>query len=388
LGGGADGVILEVDFQLLPDHSFTIPVALKINYSNLDSDNDKKLENYLNLMVNPDDQSRDKQGNDLVVFNLSQHYEKMLEKDPSFKDDVPYISMIYEGAIISFDDQEDDSGITEFVIVTVTQLGFAGLFDNFLPIPKGSDEVMNKNSVDVARMIVQMCYGLWRIHDNGFIHKDIHSGNIIVAGNPDNFYPMIIDFDHLIKQSDFISSAFPIRKKMLNPSSPNYSENLKYTEDPNYLIGTNETAKDFNNVMVETSLFFTPEWQEKFSKFSWMFVANVKYINDTNTLILMLETVLIPFIRMKLINEDHENIKRLKEQINSIKYQISFRNFFSSHEVFEQLNEASGLNLTEFHPVNEDLKSYLEKIRSSRKSGVPNMTTELHDENNERNILV
>jgi serine/threonine protein kinase len=389
LGAGAEGVVLEVDFQLLPDHPQTIPAALKINYSNLGSNNEKILENYLNLMVKPEDQSRNEQGNDLVVFNLSQHYEKMLEKDPSFKDDVPFVSMIYEAAIISFEDKEDDSGITEFVSVTVTQLGFSELPGTFLPIPGDSSEIMKKNSVDVARMIIQMCYGLWRIHYNGFIHKDIHSENIIVAGNPENFYPMFIDFDSIKNQDDFLSSAFPLKMESLNPSDPNYSEYLEYSTQSEYLIEDYLIGRYFKLIKEIPYNALSSELQKKLSASTKFIIIDPKYNVDFVDFIKNLKYLIDTCIKRELIDINHENINQLGRTIYSIIIEYNrYKKYLTSRELFEKLNEASGLNLNEFHFVNEHLESYFEEIRSSRKSGVPNTTTELHEENNERNILV
>jgi hypothetical protein len=159
LGIGTEGVVLKVDFQLLSDYPQTIPVALKINYENLSMDKANSVENYLNLMVNAGDQNRIAQGNDLVVYDLSKHYRKMLNKDGSFKNDMPYVSMIYEAAIIMLTDEEDNFDIDEYVTVTIMQLGFSNLFGDFLPRPE-SLQIQNSNSENVARMIVQTSYAI------------------------------------------------------------------------------------------------------------------------------------------------------------------------------------------------------------------------------------
>jgi serine/threonine protein kinase len=392
LGAGDFGIIFEVDFQLLPGHPQTIPVALKINYAKANLETGKLIENYLNLMVDANDKFKNYVGEDLLVFNLSRHYEKMLNHDPSFKNDVPFISMIYEAAIISLKDMEDDSGTTKFVNITVTQLGFSDLPGTFLPIPGASTEVMNQNSVNVSKMVVQFFYGLLRIHESGFIHSDIHFRNILVSGNPDNFYAMIIDLDGLKNLNDIISSAFPITKEMLNTSNPNYSRNLLFAQNPNYFIATDDTLIYFKRVKVRSSSFLTSEWQEKLSNSSFVYVANVTYISETDDLLHALEIILNEYIEKNLIDKNHENIKRLKEQIDLIQKKIYKKDFFTTQEVFEQLNEASGLNLTEFHSVNENLESYLEEIRSSRtsksNSQVSRKREELNVGNDERFILV
>jgi hypothetical protein len=395
LGAGADGIVLEVDFKLFSESPQTIPVGLKINYTNLDSTKEKLIKNYLNLMVKFEDQSRNEQGDGHVVFDLSKHYQKMLDNDVSFKNDVPFISMIYEAAIIPLKDMEDDSGKPKFVSVTVTQLGFSDIEGSFLQKPYRSNEIMNQNSVNVARMIVEISYGLWRIHENGFIHADIHSDNIIVAGNPNNLYPMIIDFDRIINQDDFLTTAFPIKEEMLNKSNPEYSEYLKYVGDPNYLMVTDKMAIYFPNEPFKTSTVLTSEWQEKMPKSTQMFIANVKYNVDTENLIYFFRTILNELIKKKLISKTNENIEELTKEINLIKKQLLNENkYLTSQELFEKLNESSGLNLTEseFHFVNEDLDNYLKEIESSRTSENDSQNTtnvkQVDVENDERIILV
>jgi serine/threonine protein kinase len=288
LGIGTEGVVLKVDFQLLPDHPQTIPVALKINYDNLSINEANSIENYLNLMVNADDQNRIAKGNDLVVYDLSKHYRKMLNKDGSFKNDTPYVSMIYEGAIIMLKDEEDNSAPPKYVTVSVTQLGFSNLLGDFLPRPE-SLQIQNSNSENVARMIVQTSYALWRMNEQNYIHTDLGEENVLVAGNRQNFSPLIIDFGRLIKLTEFKAKALVLTEEMLNKSDAKYQENLKYVDGSNYLITNQEAAFDFKYITIDPESFLTSEWQEKLSRPHEMYLVNLKYNMGTMQLVTMFD---------------------------------------------------------------------------------------------------
>jgi hypothetical protein len=362
LGAGQEGVLFEVDFQLLADHPLTLPVALKINFASLDSGKNKFVKNYLNLMVHPDDQLKNHHKNGLVVFDLSKHFKKMLRNEPPFKNDVPFISMIYEAAIISLKDMGDAPGNDLFVCITVTQLGRSPLFSKFLPVPNGSDEILNQNSVNISRIIVQICYGLWRIHDNGFIHSDFHSANVMVVGSPGNFTPLIIDFDRLKLRNDLLSTVEPFRKEMLN--EPDSSKYLEYANDPNYFVGSNNLTFNFKVIESIPVTAFTPEWQTKFSKVSEVRLINVEYNIDFEIVIRWLRYFLRKCGDNQLINGDHENIRNLKERVDSIRDGLDEQNkYLTSLELYEEVKEASGLNLSKFDSKNEDLENYFQKIR-------------------------
>jgi hypothetical protein len=383
LGIGTEGATLKVDFQLLPDHPQTIPVALKINYDNLSMNEANSIENYLNLMVNAGDQKKIVQGNDIVVYDLSKHYRKMLSQDGSFKNDTPFVSMIYEAAIIKL----NYSGTRKFVTVTVTQLGFSDLPGNFLPIPK-SPQILYSNSENVARMIVQICYAVWRMNEQGFLHNDIHGQNVLVAGNPNHFSPMIIDFGRLVNLTEFEAKAFPVKQEMLNTSDPNYQENLKYIKDLSYVVESEEAAQDFQDIAVDPLSFFTSEWQNKFSGLSKVYLVGFKYNVGNDQMVDLFKTMLETYIDKNLINESHVNIENLEEKINLFENMIANEQPFSSSELFETLNQASGLNLTDFHPENVDLDNYFQQIRNSSDSEVPSKRKKIDNSNVGRLILV
>jgi serine/threonine protein kinase len=366
LGIGTEGATLKVDFQLLPEHPQTIPVALKINYENLSMEEANSVENYLNLMVNAGDQNRIVQGKDLVVYDLSKHYRKMSSQDGSFKKDTPFVSMIYEAAIIML----NDSGGTKYVTVTVTQLGFSDLPGSFLPLPK-SPQILNSNSENVARMIVQICYAVWRMNEQGFIHKDIHGQNVLVAGNSSHFSPMIIDFGRLINLNEFKSKAFLLKQEMINKSDPDYKKNLKLFEDVTYILGSEEAAQDFQNVPVDPSSFLTSEAQKNFSGLSEVYLVGFKYNVGNDQMVDLFKTMLETYIEEKVISESHKNIQNLQEKIYLFNDMIESKQQFTSSELFQNLNQASGLNLSGFRPENFDLDNYFDRIGNSSDSDGP-----------------
>jgi hypothetical protein len=384
LGAGVDGIVLEVDFQLLTDYEETIPAAVKINYENLNSSS-KFIKNYLNMMVYPTDQLEDNHEEDLVLFDLSQHYKKILEDDNSYKNDMPFVNMVYEAAIITVNIKVNEILKPKYANVTVTQLAFSELPGTFLPIPGESIEVMDRNSVDVARMIVQISYGLSRIHNNGFMHTDINSGNIIVGGSSENFYPMIIDFDHLENKKDFLSSAIPITEDTINEADPKKSEYLEYSNKSEYLIASYAICFNFKFIKGIPRTAIKSEWADMFKESTKFMIIDAKYDNDYSDLIGVLKDLIDTYIKEKLINQNHVNIQKLKEEIDSLKRQRRREDkFFTIDELYKKLNEASGLNLKldDLHFINENLESYLLEIKKSRESGGANLTTEIHEENN------
>jgi hypothetical protein len=400
LGAGTEGIVFEVDFRLLENHSQTIPAALKINFGNVDEMKEKLIENYLNLMVNPDDQSRNDFEDGYVIFNLSNHFQKLFNKDPSAKNDMPFICMIYEAATIPLIEMKNDSKIVKYVSVSLTQLGFSGLFGNFLPSrdesenPDEYDEILDKNSKKMAEMIIQISYAIWRIHEEGYIHEGIHVDNIVIAGNLENFNPLIIDFDRLVKQSDLLSKSYPLQDGMLNESNSNYPEYLKHVGDPNYFIGSDENAFYFEHQSFEPSSFLTPEWQERFSKFPKVYLINTNFKYDIEQLVYLLEIILDVYIGRDLVDQFYQNIQGLRKQIKSMAKKINNGEgiSLSSSELFKILNDASGLNLTEFKSDNQDLESYFEKIRSESAiedtTKTPKKEIVLNADNEERIILV
>ena len=68
------------------------------------------------------------------------------------------------------------------------------------------DKFLNeKNWEDtVKNIILQILYGLNHIHKKGYIHNDIHPGNILYNNNSKNI--MIIDFDSCITNGSIVNS--------------------------------------------------------------------------------------------------------------------------------------------------------------------------------------
>jgi serine/threonine protein kinase len=345
------------------------------------------IENYLNLMVNADDQNRIAQGNDLVVYDLSKHYRKMLNKDGSFKNDTPYVSMIYEAATIMLTDEEDNSDTDEYVTVTIMQLGFSNLFGDFLTRPE-STEIENSNSENVARMIVQTSYAVWQMNKQGYVHADLSEENVLVSGNPQNFSPLIIDFGRLINLTEYKAKALLLKEEMLNKSDPDYQRNLKYVDGSNYLITNQEAAFDFKYITIDPKSFLTSEWQEKLSRPHEMYLVNLKYNMGTMQLVTMFDLLLNTYIEDELINETHKNIQILKETIDSLIKMNREQNYVTSSELFQQFNKASGLNLTDFHSENVDLDNYFQQIGNSSDSEVPRKKKKIDNSNVKRLILV
>jgi hypothetical protein len=396
LGAGNDGVVFEVDFQMLSDYPQTIPVALKIDFPRPNLEMGKSIENYLNFMVNPQDHLKNYVGEDLLVFNLSPHYEKMLREETDFKMNPTFISMIYEAAIISFKETENGSEHFNYVSVTVTQVGFAGVLDDFLPNPADSSETMSQNSLNVAKMIVQICYGLWQIYEKGFIHSDNHLQNMMVVGNFQNFTPLFMGLDNLQTADDLLSSGFPLKKEMLDKVDSNYSEFVKYTKDPKYFIVDESLESRFKLTAHIPITVFTSDWQEKLEDFlPQPYLVNIKYNNDFINVIRFLKKILLFYIDNKLVDRNHVNLKKVTKTVDSIYRKLGDKyEYLTSEELFKKFNRESGLNLREFHSENQDLEDYLMKIRKEielrSKSGVPGMTTGVSDLNHdeERIILV
>jgi hypothetical protein len=171
LGIGTFGVVIEADFQLFKDRPQTLPVAVKVNYETRHEDPFEMVRNYVSLMVNQEDVKFESgERDDLKVFNLSKHFEKMRIDDDSIKKDVFFVDMLYEGAVINITVYPEDniSNPPKHLSTIIAQLGFLSLEKNFLENPKGSDEIQNRNSKNVSKLIVQTSFGLSRIHANGF----------------------------------------------------------------------------------------------------------------------------------------------------------------------------------------------------------------------------
>jgi hypothetical protein len=343
------------------------------------------IKNYLNLMVNAGDQSRNKLEDDLVVYDLSHYYQKMLSEDDSFENDVPFASMIYEAAIITLNNFET----TEYVTVSVTQFGFSDLETNFLPNPK-SPEILNSNSENVARMIVQMCYAFWQMNEKGFIYTDLIEENVLVNGNPDDFSPLIINFEKLINLNELKLDSLALKEEMMNISDSDYSENLKYVKELYYLVRNEEIAFKFEFTSIDPETFFTREWKEKIStSYDMGLLVNFKYNMAIREIVHFFEIILKNYIDKKLIDGDHKNIKKLKEQIDLFEKKIFEEHvLLTNDEVFEKLNEASGLNLTEFNYKNDDLDNYFREIKSKNDSQDASKMEKLDGRNDERIILV
>jgi serine/threonine protein kinase len=365
LGIGSYGVVIEADFQLFKDQHHTLPVAVKINYDSKHKDPLEMLRNYVSLMVKPGDVKIEKK-DDFQVYDLSQHFEKMFTGDDSIKNDVPFVGMLYEGAVIPIHPGGYMHKPPKNLSVTVSQLGFSNLEEDFLENPQESDAIRDGNSQNVSRLIVQTSYGLSRIHENGFLHGDLFKRNIVVAGTKDNFYPLIIDFDYLKSRQDILEVTVPFKKQILNQSHPNFQKYMKYCEDANNLIGDahiyiylyrlDELHLDaFSNIELKSDY-----------QYQTLFVFNINTTNDTFNLIEFSLQLLNEYIENNLIRADHPNIINLKNELESIKSSwTKGTEYLSSHVLFERLNEASSLGLTSFSSVNADLDHLFEEMKAS-----------------------
>jgi serine/threonine protein kinase len=389
LGSGTNAITILMDFQLLTNHPETVPVAVKINFKNLDSDENEMIGNYLNLMVNSGDQLRDYGLKNVLIFNLSRHFRKMLDGDDTFKNDVPFIDMIYEAAIISVEKKIRFKKIYQKVFITVMQPGFSTLDANFLPDPEGSIEILNQNSQNVVKMFVQISYGLWRMHDNGFYHGDLFDENIVVSGNPENFSPLIIDFDSMRSQEDLIEGGFMFQKKTLNLSDPENQNFLKYAEDPNYLIGDQNTGIYLYTLDILDPNIFTPEFLQASTEFKSKCLFNLQYSMDTKKIIRLFIDLLKKYAANGVITLDNENIKKSQELLNSIKKSWDEQTkFLTSYELFETLNNANDLGLNSFHFFNPELENYFGIIRNKKKTVLVERKMKLADSPKHNNVLL
>jgi hypothetical protein len=311
----------------------------------------------------------------------------MLKGDRSFKNDVPFVSMIYEAAMISLNGGNSENG--KYVCITVTGLGSTGIQGGFLPNPNGSDEVLKSNSKTLARLIVQICYAVWKINDNGFIHGDIHLNNFLVTGNPDNLTPLIIDFDRMQSLDYLRSTGYPLTGDMLNQSDPNSSKFLKFADDSDNLITSYKNALFFNCVVKMQHSMLTPEWQDTLSKYKNIYLVDVKYNTDMLKLFKSFDLLLTGYIDKGFISGNHKNIKNMREKIDSINDLLENKEtLLSGQELFKKLNKASGLNLNDFNSVNVDLENYLGNVKLETNRKVARKMKTIDADRNSRIILV
>jgi serine/threonine protein kinase len=393
LGIGSYGVVIEADFQLFKDRPQTLPVAVKVNYDSDHEDPLEMLNNYVSLMVNSSDVEVEKKG-DFQVYNLSKHFEKMLTGDDSIKNDLPFVGMLYEAAIIPVHPGGNIHEPPEDVGVTVVQLGFSGIEDDFLEHPQGFDQIRDKNSQNISRLIVQISFGLSRIHENGFFHGDFFERNIMVAGTNDDFYPLIIDFDLLKSRQELLQMSIPFEKQIFDQSHPNFQKYMKYCEDPDNLIGDKRFFEylDFLEVF-HSDAFSEIELKNKYEN-KTLFVFNINITTDTFNLIEFSLKLLNKFIEKNLIRADHPNIINLKKELKSMMSSWENRTeYLTSHVLFRRLNEASSLELTSFSPANVDLDHFLGEIKASMSASsttqVENVKEQPGDSKDElKNVLI
>jgi serine/threonine protein kinase len=367
LGIGSFGVAIEADFRLFKERPQTLPVALKVNYESRHLDKFEMLRNYLSLMVNPADvKIEGGEEDDLKVYNLSQHFEKMRSGDDSIKKDAPFVNMLYEAAVITVHPEDDMDIPPKKLTITVVQLGFSSLEKDFLEHPQESEEILNRNSRNVSKLIVETSYGLWRIHANGFFHGDLKENNIIVTGTKDDFHPMIIDFDCLKSRKDLLQMTTPLEKGIFNKAYIDYPNYVKYSENPNYLIG-NWKVMNYLFIIKEIPVDAVSDVELKEAYKNEVFcVCNINVLVETIKFIRLSLKLIKEYIKGNLIRADHPNIINLTTELESLKSSWEKgTEYFTSKQLVNVLNEASSLGFTSFTSVNADLDRFFEEIEAS-----------------------
>jgi tRNA A-37 threonylcarbamoyl transferase component Bud32 len=367
LGMGGFGLVIEADFQLFEDRPETLPVAVKVNFGSVHEDTLEMIRNYASLMVNPDDvEIKDGGRDDLKVFDLSKHFDKMRLGNDSIKKDVSFVGMLYEAALISVYPEDDISKPPQNLSVTVAQLGFSSLKDDFLENAEGSETIRDRNSENVSKSIVQMSFGLRGIHANGFFHGDLSEKNIIVAGTKEDFYPLIIDFDFLKSRYDLLQMSIPFYKQAFDQSHPKFQEYVEYSKSPGSLIGEEDVSVYLYELdKIPKEAVSDVELKRAFeSKKFCMFNLNIT--QDTINLINLSLGLLNKYIEKNLIRSDHPHIHGLKTKLESLKNSWEQKKeYLTSESLMEKLNEASNLELTSFDALNADLDRFFEKIEES-----------------------
>jgi hypothetical protein len=369
LGIGTEGVVFKVDFQLFHDDRRSFPVALKIDFDDLTKSKAESIQNYVNLMVDPQDQSRQNPKEDIEVFDLSQHFKRMLNNDLPFKNDVPYLSMIYQAAIITLPGGEDDPESTKYVTVSATQLGSYKLLDDFLPDPDGSDAIKDSNSEIVAKMIIEMCYATLNMYEQSYVHPDLSDENILISEDAGNFTPLIIDFGKLISLEEFKKNAILLEKEMLQTLD---EESENYLDGFHYLITDRQAAYDFKYTTIDPSSFLTPETQTKLSNPGEMYLVNIQYNMGTTQLVITISTFLKELIENDFINEKNGRIVELKKNIELRRKENKKKIYITDLELFQNLNNESGLKLNEFQSKNVYLNIFLTDNKTPSNSNDPN----------------
>jgi hypothetical protein len=367
LGIGSFGVTIEADFQLFKERPETLPVAVKVNFESCHPDKFEMVRNYVSLMVNQNDvKVEGGEQDDIKVYNLSQHFEKMRSGDESTKNDVPFVAMLYEASVISVYPEDGTDKPPENLSVTVAQLGFSDIKNNFLEHPQESEEILNRNSRNVSKLIVETSFGLWRIYANGFFHGDLKENNIIVSRTKDEFYPMIIDFDYLKSHQDLLRMTIPFKKQILDQSHPNFPKYVGYCENPDALIGGAKILMYLNDLNQIPQEVVSDVQIKKTFKSQRIYVFDINITKDMINLVKLSLRLLDKSIKKNLIRADHPNIINLKKELESLKSSWEKKTGYLTNEnLVKVLNEASGLGLTSFTSVNADLNRFFKEIEAS-----------------------
>jgi serine/threonine protein kinase len=358
IGSGSFGMVFEADFKLFDTSDHMLPVALKINF-NFMSPIKTDFRNYLNLMVASKD-IKETHKNGLTRYDLSSHFKKM-QSGGGYKNDVPFLDMVYEAVSVEVPNSKKSNGAAN-VSVMATQLGFTDFEELSLPAPSGSkkDQMKEKYAKNLGHAIVQLSYGLWRIHSNGFLHRDLGDFNVILGGSPNDFFPLIIDFDFMQRLSDLNEPMTQVTSDTFNESGA--SEYSKYITSQHFISAFKSEV--FAPLKQIPTSKLSPQMQTEMQGHDVVYLLSTEVLKETFSFIKMLLSIFQKAAEKDLVDLNNHWIVSIVEELHLLKQDWEEGSFFvGSEELWNQLNEASGFDLSSFKLMNPELDEFLKNAR-------------------------